>query len=73
MKIGKKIKLDNALSPYRISFRAPLGTTICWSILGKSFLLQIELEHKTCGAIKTLNFNLKVKRSGFYNFTSLTN
>ena len=60
------IKLDNALTAYRITFRTPFGTTTYWLVLGKSCHLSAELEHKAYWAIKTLNFDLKVAREKWF-------
>nr|GEU87375.1 reverse transcriptase domain-containing protein [Tanacetum cinerariifolium] len=52
-------KLDDALWPFRIAFKTPIGCTSYRLVYGKSCHLPLELEHTTYWALKHANFNLK--------------
>ncbi|GKD84721.1 reverse transcriptase domain-containing protein [Tanacetum coccineum] len=52
-------KLDDALWPFRTTFKTPIGCTPYQLIYRKSYHLPIELEHKAYWALKHVNFDLK--------------
>ena len=53
-------KLDETLWAYRTTYKTPIGMSLYKLVIGKTFHLPVELEHKTYWAIKFLNFDLKV-------------
>nr|GEZ30270.1 reverse transcriptase domain-containing protein [Tanacetum cinerariifolium] len=54
------VKLDDALSAFRIAYKTPIGCTPYKLVYGKACHLPIELEHKAYWALKQANFDLAV-------------
>nr|GEY21968.1 reverse transcriptase domain-containing protein [Tanacetum cinerariifolium] len=52
-------KLDDALWAFRTAYKTLIGCTPYKLVYGKSYHLQIELEHRAYWALKHVNFNLK--------------
>ncbi|XP_055802083.1 uncharacterized protein LOC129871216 [Solanum dulcamara] len=50
-------KLDNALWPYRTTFKTPTSMSPYQPVFGKSFHFLLELDHKAMWALKKLNMD----------------